>query len=343
MSDRDVAELNLKEALHEAGINLRYLGNLRHEVKREDIKQMILVEMIARIIKHELRSKMKQQMRELKLPLEHSCREMVIAHLNLVFGKSPESEYHFNHSVKEHLLRNFEEALSDTEKEGSLKLLLSGKDQCMLFRIVQQMTSLVFTSSAQNEFSYKENAFEFENPFHVTDLEEIGVRVRHLNIVALAQGYVLKNQARKLGKNSERLCKLALEKFKQALSDNPGDIRALRELADASNLLGDKEAADMYYKRATTISNDPNTLFKYAVFLEENKKIEEAEEYYLRTLEKDAKHDHCLQRYGYFLENQGNHDSAEKFFIRASQIRSRSHSVSSSKQPNFEINQNFLF
>ena len=344
MEDREVDKLNLKEVLHESGINLRYLGNLRHEVKREDIKQMILVEMVARIIKHELRSKMRQQMRELKLPLEHSCREMVIDHLNLVFGKTPESEEHFNHSIKEHLLRNFEEALTEKEKESPLKGLLTGKKR-ELFIQVQQMTNLIFTSSAQNEFANKENAFEFENPFHVTDLDEIGVRVRHLNIVALAQGYVLKNQARKCQldeKNSERLCKLALEKFKQALSDNPGDIRALRELADASNILGDKEAADMYYKRATTISNDANTLFKYAVFLEENRKIQEAEEYYLLTLEKDLKHDHCFQRYGHFLENQGNPESAEQFFIRASEIRSRS---SHQRQPSGVgfLTPNFLF
>jgi len=81
--------------------------------------------------------------------------------------------------------------------------------------------------------------------------------------------------------------------------------------------------ANTYYLRA--IDADPadaNTLFKYAVFLEESmKKLSEAEEYYLRTLEADVRHDHCMQRYGHFLEAQGYPDEAEDFFIRASQIR----------------------
>ena len=81
--------------------------------------------------------------------------------------------------------------------------------------------------------------------------------------------------------------------------------------------------ANSYYKRAIDADpSDANTLFKYAVFLEESMdKLNEAEEYYLRTLEADVRHDHCMQRYGHFLEAQGQPDDAENFFIRASQIR----------------------
>merc|ERR1712137_911238 len=132
-----------------------------------------------------------------------------------------------------------------------------------------------------------------------TELIEIGVRIRHLNIVALAQGYVLKVSARNHSsvENTTRLCKLALEKFTQALEDNPGDKRALSELADTCSILGRYDDAREYYLRAISSDlTDSNSYFRFAVFLEDKqKKYEEAEEYYLRTLELNPKHDHCLQ------------------------------------------------
>jgi len=205
--------------------------------------------------------------------------------------------------------------------------MLSDNDMCSLFSLVRKMTSLKFPSSALKEFSSDPSIFRYTSPFHNTELTEIGVRIRHLNIVALAQGYVLKIGARSnysvSVENTSRLCKLAIVKFKQALEDNPGDKRALSELADTSSILGDYQQAREYYLRSITADpTDSNTLFRYAVFLEDKMHLMlEAEEFYLRTLEVNPQHDHCLQRYGHFLECQGNPDSAEEFFIRASEIR----------------------
>ena len=268
--------------------------------------------------------------------MEHQCRKTIIDILNLIFGNSPKSEEYFE-EIKTRLLSNYDKALSDDEMKKPLKTLLRPKDFNQLLASIQNNCSLKFVRNSKIDFSTTELLSQ-TNPFHLSDLQMIGVRIRQLNIMALAEGYVLKSQAKeneasttsdfKVITENIRLCKLALGRFKDALADNPADKVALRELADTSTLLGDMKTADEYYIRA--INSDPsdvNTIFKYAVFLEENQRMKKAEEYYLRTLEISPNHDHCLQRYGHFLESQNNPDEAEKFFIRASEIRQRLHII----------------
>ena len=262
--------------------------------------------------------------------MEHSCREAVVDRLNLIFGNSVESDAYFDGAIKTHLLRNYDKALSPEEDAQPLKNLLRAH-LFALFGAVLKISSLQFLRNSVLEFTDPDptkKPFEVRKPIHLSDLEGIGVQVRHMNIVALALGYVLKNQARELQKegssHSGRLCKLAIEQFNVALSDNPGDKRVLRELADTSLIMKDKSTAEKYYLKALNADQrDVNTMFKYAVFLEDCDRFKEAEDYYLRTLELDPNLDHCLQRYGHFLETQGHPDEAEEFFIRASKIRSQ--------------------
>ena len=269
--------------------------------------------------------------------MDHAIREVVVEKLNLIFGSSRESEKYFDGMIKPRLLSSYPSALTDEEKLSPLKRLLKGKkDFNNLFNIVQRVCLLEFSESSKNMFSKIENSFQMENPFHLSDLERVAVRVRHMNIIALALGYVLKNQARELKQEgstvaSARLCKLAIEKFKVALSDYPSDKRALREMADTLLLLGEKNSdliAEEYYIKALQVdAKDVNTMFKYAVFLEERDRFKEAEDYYLKALEIDPFNDHCLQRYGHFLEAEGNLDAAEALFISASEARSNNAST----------------
>ena len=55
------------------------------------------------------------------------------------------------------------------------------------------MTGLQFTPRINREFINNPNNWgpRGESPLDETDLEEIGLRVKHMNIVSNAQGYVL--------------------------------------------------------------------------------------------------------------------------------------------------------
>ena len=58
---------NLIEIMHEYGINLRYFGFLRREVRNEAIRRSILLEMIGRVIKHQLRSSLRSKLQQTKV------------------------------------------------------------------------------------------------------------------------------------------------------------------------------------------------------------------------------------------------------------------------------------
>jgi tetratricopeptide (TPR) repeat protein len=324
MMKRCNTDFNLKEAMHNDGINMRYLGVVRRFVTSEAISHLLLVEMVARVQKHQLRHLMRQLMKDLKLPLEHKYRTLVVQHFNLTFENSNESLDYWDTSIKPLLFRYFSAALQEHERNVPLKRMLTDDDMTMLFRRLVKMTHIRFARRAEKEFSHNGKAFQSTQPFDVTYIEELCVSVRHMNIVALAQGYVLKSKARDKhgGLDKDRLCRMAIEKFQEALSDHPGDKRVLRELADSADIIGDSVLANDYYRRAIAADpKDANTLFKYAVFLENKKDYAGAEEFYLLALEHNPRHDHCLQRYGYFLDHQGNNDRAEEFYVCAAECR----------------------
>jgi len=312
-------------------------------VRVSSISELFLIEMLSRTVKHNVRRQMRQRLKELKVPLAAPFRQQLIEYLNLVFGNTAASNKYWNGELKHELLRNFPKALLPAEKAKSFNFrhVLGGHGLCQLFASVLSITSLRFRDKCVRNFSSNPQAWSFAVPFDTTDLEEMTASVKHMNIMALAEGYVLKNKGRTMrprgdtsasgqaagrtttSDNSLRLCEMAMEKFREALNANPGDKKALRELADTASMLNNHESANMYYQRCIEADpEDANSMFKYAVFLDEVAKNPElAEEYYLRTLEKDPLHDHCLQRYADFLESQGWYDDSEQFYLRAAECR----------------------
>eukprot|EP01102_Stenamoeba_stenopodia_P013206 TRINITY_DN4255_c0_g2_i1.p1 TRINITY_DN4255_c0_g2~~TRINITY_DN4255_c0_g2_i1.p1 ORF type:complete len:961 (+),score=234.00 TRINITY_DN4255_c0_g2_i1:195-3077(+) len=326
----DDPEFNSKlvNAAHREGINIRYFGYLRSCVASPHLKNAILVEVLARVIKQEIRLTMRNTMKRIKLALEHQCRKVVISLLNVIFGGSKASSDYWDNHLVPLLNQNFENSLSPEEAKQSLKKIFEEKQLlCHLFVRVQTITLLTFTATVQQEFGCDLSSFKAADPFDEMDLEEIGVGVRDLNIMAIAQGYVLKQKAAKAktGKDDDtakKLAKQAMLKFEEALKMNPDDKRALRELADSARISGNNELADQYYRRAiATDQKDPNLHFKYAVFLEQINR-RDAEREYLAALELDPANSHCLQLYATFLESLGLDEEAERFFVRASECRS---------------------
>lgn len=104
---------------------------------------------------------------------------------------------------------------------------------CSLFKTLQKLSALYFTPYAQKEFSENPKSYESSEPFDDTDMEGLRESIKHMNIIATSMGYYLSQKALiKSGENSLRLFHQAIEKFEEALSSNPFDKVALRELAN---------------------------------------------------------------------------------------------------------------
>lgn len=147
-----------------------------------------------------------------------------------------------------------------------------------------------------------------------------------------SEGYVLKIKAsKKSDSESQRLYRLAVEKFQRALQSNPDNKNSLRNLADCYVHLDQYEEAKFYYLRAIAADpKDTNTLFKVFSFETESNlssmpaswtnitnimlrvstlfdvQLIREEEYYLQSLEVDPYHSNCLCTYADYLAFQRN-------------------------------------
>jgi alpha-tubulin suppressor-like RCC1 family protein len=320
-------DVSLVAAVHRGGVNLRYLGLVRSHVRDVALRDRMMVEMVARVIKEQLRVKMREALADTVLPLEDPRRQAVVKHMNLVFGDSSVSRQFWTTTLKKRLIEKYEGALSADEATDAYDMR-SAMQHLMpaLFKRLVTVAGLRFTDVAHETFSKSPEVFDSFAPFDVTDVSELSLQVKHINIVERALGYILKSKARQQRKNSPertRLLKQAMSKFEAALESDPDNINVLRNYSDVLAMLGLTRLADFFYRRAIEVDpSGPTTLFAYAVFLESERRYDECERFYLRCLEENPLNDHCLQSYGYFIEEKlQDSDTAESFFQMASMVR----------------------
>ena len=188
----------------------------------------------------------------------------------------------------------------------------------------------------------RELDFNSAHPIDDTDLENIGERVKHMNIIAHAQGfyYHIKGLTNRVEDplSSKRFYEIAISKFEEALDSNPNNKEILMSIAltwilsieedyrNVPNAIFSKDdprvkKAQEYSLRA--ISAEPKydffSMFRYAQFLEKCGEYTDAEDYFLMALEVDPNNTGCLHSYGNFLSALGLHDEAERFYLRSSQ------------------------
>lgn len=126
--------------------------------------------------------------------------------------------------------------------------------------------------------------------------------VKQINIVALAQGYVLKTRLSSKPENSSHIIDSAIAKLHEALQSMPENKLVLCNLADLFKTKGESREANRYYIEA--LESDPedvNILTKYASFLNRSNQLDLAESYFQKALKFDESSVFVLQEYVDFL------------------------------------------
>lgn len=240
----------LLQSLHAAGINIRYIGLVRSHLESSEIywRHVLLVEMISRVIKQNIRTKLRDMSKNLKQPGDEPYKQTVITELNLIFSKRKTSIYYWKVTLKEQLIKKFgSKSLSskELENEYSLKTSITGKyeseldGRSRLFKLLCDYLGLEFAASTYNSCLENPNVFDFQKPFDETDLVDIRETMKYTNIAIHSEGFVLKMKAAKKSKEeATRLYNLAIDRFKMALASNPDNKNSLRNLADCYTLIG---------------------------------------------------------------------------------------------------------
>jgi len=341
----------ITERLHRSGVNVRYLGYIRQSCQSLDMKSLIFIEMCARVVKQQLRQKLRFKMKQAKIPLEAPYRRLIVAYLNRLLGISDKSDLFWNTKMKRYLIRKFDRGLFEDEIKGNSLILglssfsdhnIDGK--YLLFKRIQKMTGLKFTNRINGEFESQPNCWlqRGEHPLDINDLDEIGIRVKYVPFMNVAMGYLFKVKGEMLFASdpiaATRFFHMALDKLEIALETDPNNTDTLCTIGEVNSLLGMGDQQGLsevqlsiknpyiskavdYFQRSIFLNpNHTMSLFRFAQLLERCGEYDDAETYYLASLGSNPNNIACLQEYGNFLQTARNDfTTAELFFIRGSQ------------------------
>lgn len=187
-------------------------------------------------------------------------------------------------------------------------------------------------------------------PFRNNDFDELGMRVKHMNLVSYAKGFQYFHQgldARATDpKTALKYLSLSIKNFEDALAINTSSKVTLRACARALFYYDDQNSrapgrvrkqsiessssgsdgfdsvylsrADLYFRRAIVADpTDPESLCAFATFLDRIGRKEQAESFFTRAIRSEQTHVDSLKLYGDFLSDQGRFQESEVLYLLA--------------------------
>jgi len=191
--------------MHGAGINYRFVGEVRKVVTNELIRTLYLDEMVLRVLKDLLRTKLRQKMAELKIPAEGPYLQEMLSVLNLLTCPStrPEGKDFWFTTIKTLLIKKFgPDCLSDKEKDASTCLLL-GIDKDYIISRLSNYFGILFNPEAINNF---QQAIQMKEEFSVLETDIINVipRIKYQAEIDLYDGMAALYKAQHFAKRGSR-------------------------------------------------------------------------------------------------------------------------------------------
>eukprot|EP01114_Cavostelium_apophysatum_P012812 TRINITY_DN2960_c0_g1_i3.p1 TRINITY_DN2960_c0_g1~~TRINITY_DN2960_c0_g1_i3.p1 ORF type:complete len:1024 (+),score=326.20 TRINITY_DN2960_c0_g1_i3:288-3359(+) len=212
----------LTNKLHNAGINVRYIGKLRHHVTKLAWKRRLLEEMVLRVAKNILREKMRLVRKSEKL----SYRQTVVDFFNVVFGDptKEESVNFWRTDAIAEIQTSFMGCLAPEEK--NLLELMGGLSNEFFVKMMA-VTAIRFTK--------KERQFPYV--FTMEELKKIRVKVKSTHIAPFLEGLAFVRKAEACMSTSKadaaNLLARGIEQYAVALKRKPNDYLSMYNLASA--------------------------------------------------------------------------------------------------------------
>jgi hypothetical protein len=325
--------------------------------------------MAARVICIDVRRKLREVSRKLQVSIgEGAYLKALSEKMNLIFGNSPESTAYWNKHVRRKIFEKFCHHLGPIDGE-TLQLYpmfsrsISFKVATMsfvfksgmiplqaLFMRMHQILGFGVKSTIENQLQSPEIFSRIcckLSPFRQTDFEELGIRVKHMNLVSYAKGFLFLNQgldARATDpKTAIRYLSLSIKNFEDSLAANTSSKTTLRACAKALFYYDEESRraqflksatkavepvsletsprlarADLYFRRAIVADpSDPESLCQYATFLGRLGQSEQSEMFFNRAMAVDKSHVETLKGYGDLLSDQGRFQESEVLYLLA--------------------------
>ena len=331
--------------LRRAGINLRFLGCVRMHVQDPAWRLRLLVEMVARAVNTDLRAKLRAKMAAVKVPSEEPYREVVVDHLNLVFGSRDAARAYWDGPLSSSVCGRYTAFKVERQGEEGKKVVevvvddvpcgpdlfeavREGDGLSALFARVVSLAGIGIVEAAVRAASESGAMFTQKRPFSGTDVVSMNEQVKTLTLIPYAEGTLHFIHARALQRSkderdrteSARIRGLAKEQFNAVLevTEDPATLTNFGFLLE--DLEKDTAGALAYYERALSVDKAYVRALYYSAMVYERKMkdMETAEAYYLRAIEADPNHTNALKDFAHFCYTRLDQaDRARSLFARA--------------------------
>ncbi|KAN0030061.1 hypothetical protein ACTA71_008205 [Dictyostelium dimigraforme] len=189
-SEKSLEVLKMIDFLHSRGVNLRYLGIISKSVSDREIKNLLLTEVVARVWKKIIRSRIREKMDSSKRPSEGPYKHIMsdVFEVILTTNKSKHREFWTETgkgTFKYVAQRVFPKCLSKTDRQTTVDIRSIIDTRFLAYRIIQMM-NIRINNTAFGQF--------LSNPKYVIsykDIEEVGSVVKYPNIIDFSAGSFL--------------------------------------------------------------------------------------------------------------------------------------------------------
>jgi tetratricopeptide (TPR) repeat protein len=343
--------LRINELMHEYGLNVRCLGLVLIQMTISNQAHMLLlVEMIARVLKIELRAQMRKKEAKLKLVTNEPYKALVAAFFDLIFAKTKASDTFWTGFITQKLEQKFgisKITWSDFPEYLKGHVFEREKARIKLFDLLCQMTGAVFVPQVplmiRTAYTKLDRIFTYET---VVELKPV---IKQLDFMSEARGWLYQarggeHESRGFFSSAKHFFSASMQAYKTALSRSPVNATLLRSLGEVTFKFARLESAiaqskrnlsmvqldlespllqqaKSYFVRAIKAQSEPINFATYAHFMENLQMYDRAEALYLQALTVNPNHVYILVRYGQFLSHTRNlYEIADLFFARAKAI-----------------------
>eukprot|EP01091_Cochliopodium_minus_P014411 TRINITY_DN4888_c0_g1_i1.p1 TRINITY_DN4888_c0_g1~~TRINITY_DN4888_c0_g1_i1.p1 ORF type:complete len:1176 (-),score=401.59 TRINITY_DN4888_c0_g1_i1:28-3555(-) len=343
---KPVTKFSLSSHLHTCGINMRYSGYLfEHIPENGDFYNLVFVEILARIVKNRLRHLMRKKLESVRSPLEAPFNILIINNLNALLSGNIQKEYllkkskaYWERYIPEQLTPFFKLNEERIKKLGNLKERiskihfgkLSGK-YVLLNRIIEMM-GLKFTNDILEELETSTEIFTLTQIFEYTNLKDIGVRVKHMNIIETIQAemflthYLHRGLLQVSDLEALRHYNRALDAIEEEVKKRPTDPQLIIKFANIINkvekakfrIKNRKDTKDNLRDRDTSRGESSRDLL--ADPLTTNDNLIRASKYYEQAINLLHMDTTLLAEYAQFLYFWGDVTRAEEYFLRSLEV-----------------------
>lgn len=345
----DIDQRSLPGLLHSNGINLRLMGHLLPYVASDDARVVLLIEVIARICKNELRRVLRAEGAKHRAPVLQPHLVAVVNFTNRVLRRTGElgSDSFWESVVQPQAARRFAVEFTKLSLFGkalgvggqplrSVLDLLVGQQQVAVRKLLLARFSVL---AGIKWDAAAESLCDSSGSFDESDLSSLSLQVKHSSIVDNATGcYQL--CAATAGIQARKPSAYVLDKiaqaevaFRRGLGSTPNSRELLVNLARAQimrleasedsvfTMSDDRtKSIEAILHQAETCRDDPDplVLYMYAVLMEKAGDLAGADDYFIRSLQADPQSSRCLRAYGQFLHTKlGLNELAVHFLNRA--------------------------